>query len=53
MNGLVIGSVARVQAFDHLISNSFVHVIQQGSGIDTIKYHTCPKIANGKVTKSP
>ena len=24
---------------------------QQGSGIDTIKYHTCPRIPNGKVTK--
>ena len=25
---------------------------EQGSGIDTIKYHTCPRITNGKVTKS-
>ena len=24
---------------------------QQGSVIDTIKYHTCPRIPNGKVTK--
>ena len=26
--------------------------IQQGSGIDTIKYHTLPRKSNGKVTKS-
>ena len=25
---------------------------QQGSGIVTIKHHTCPRIPNGKVTKS-
>ena len=25
---------------------------QQESGIDTIKYHTYPRIPNGKVTKS-
>ena len=24
---------------------------QQGSGIDTIKHHTCPRIPNGKVTE--
>ena len=27
-------------------------VRQQGSGINTIKYHTCVRIPNGKVTKS-
>ena len=40
------------QQATNVVTNKNLLKLTDRSGINTIKYHTCPRIPNGKVTKS-